>query len=94
VRQACPALFIVGFAAETEQLAANANKKLAAKGLDLIAANPVDHGLAFDRDDNELTLYWPGGERRLPRTDKARLATSLVAVIAERFAAHPTHAGR
>lgn len=92
VRHARPQLFIVGFAAETEQLAAHAHKKIARKGLDLIAANPVDHGRAFNQDDNELSLYWPGGERHLPRADKATLAAALVAVIAERYAAQPTHA--
>ncbi|TAM10809.1 MAG: bifunctional phosphopantothenoylcysteine decarboxylase/phosphopantothenate--cysteine ligase CoaBC [Nevskiaceae bacterium] len=92
VRKAQPQLFIAGFAAETENLAANAHKKIARKGLDLIAANSVAAGRAFSTDDNELHVYWPGGERLLPRADKATLAAALVAVIAERFAAQPTHA--
>ena len=31
----------------------------------MIAANQVGEGLAFDCDDNALTVYWPGGQREL-----------------------------
>lgn len=79
--------FTVGFAAETEQMETHARAKLAAKGLDLVAANRVGPGLAFDQDDNELQLYWPGGERRLERAGKLKLARQLVAVIAARLPA-------
>ena len=52
----------------------------------MIAANQVGEGLAFDCDDNALTLYWQGGKRELERAPKCQLASELVAVIAERFA--------
>jgi phosphopantothenoylcysteine decarboxylase/phosphopantothenate--cysteine ligase len=78
---------VVGFAAETQNVERNALAKLEAKRLDMIAANQVGDGLAFDCDDNALTVYWPGGRRELPRAGKAELAARLVAVIAERFAA-------
>jgi phosphopantothenoylcysteine decarboxylase/phosphopantothenate--cysteine ligase len=78
--------FTVGFAAETADVEAYAQAKLEAKGLDLIAANFVGEGAAFDRDDNALTLLWRGGGRlQLPRTDKGTLARELVRTITERF---------
>jgi phosphopantothenoylcysteine decarboxylase / phosphopantothenate---cysteine ligase len=82
-----PRPFVVGFAAETQNVERNALAKLEGKGLDMIAANQVGDGLAFDCDDNALTVYWPGGRRDLPRAGKAELAARLVGVIAERFAA-------
>jgi phosphopantothenoylcysteine decarboxylase/phosphopantothenate--cysteine ligase len=80
-----PRPMVVGFAAETQNVERNALAKLEGKRLDMIAANQVGDGLAFDRDDNALTVYWPGGRRELPRAGKAELAARLVAVIAERF---------
>jgi phosphopantothenoylcysteine decarboxylase/phosphopantothenate--cysteine ligase len=52
----------------------------------MIAANQVGDNLAFDCEDNALTVYWPGGRRELARAPKRRLADELVGVIAERFA--------
>jgi phosphopantothenoylcysteine decarboxylase/phosphopantothenate--cysteine ligase len=77
--------FTVGFAAETENVTEHARAKLEAKGLDLVAANRVGDGLAFDRDDNELELLWPGGGLRLPRAAKSELARQLIDLIAERY---------
>jgi phosphopantothenoylcysteine decarboxylase / phosphopantothenate---cysteine ligase len=80
--------FVVGFAAETQNVERNALAKLEGKNLDMIAANLVGEGLAFDQDENALTVYWRGGGRReLKRAGKAQLAADLVALIAERFAA-------
>ncbi|HVF17483.1 MAG TPA: bifunctional phosphopantothenoylcysteine decarboxylase/phosphopantothenate--cysteine ligase CoaBC [Steroidobacteraceae bacterium] len=79
--------FLVGFAAETENVERNALAKLSGKNLDMIAANKVGDGLAFDKDDNALTLYWQGGKRELSLTSKSALARQLVEVIAERFRA-------
>ncbi|MGH8457268.1 MAG: bifunctional phosphopantothenoylcysteine decarboxylase/phosphopantothenate--cysteine ligase CoaBC [Stenotrophobium sp.] len=87
LRAAHPALFMVGFAAETEKLSEHAQGKLKNKKLDLIAANLVGNGRAFDRDDNALHLFWPGGERELAPASKAELARELAQVIAERYAA-------
>jgi phosphopantothenoylcysteine decarboxylase/phosphopantothenate--cysteine ligase len=79
--------FLVGFAAETEHVERNALTKLANKNLDMIAANKVGDGLAFDKDDNALTVYWQDGKRELSLTSKAALARQLVELIAERFRA-------
>jgi len=73
--------FVVGFAAETENLERHARAKLERKKLDLIAANRVGGGAGFDADDNELTLLWPGGKEALPRASKHDLATALLARI-------------
>ena len=81
-----PRPFVVGFAAETQNVERNALAKLEGKRLDMIAANQVGDGLAFDCDDNALTVYWPDGKIELPRAGKAELAARLIAVIAERHA--------
>ena len=69
-----PRPFVVGFAAETQNVERNALAKLEGKNLDLIAANQVGENLGFDQDDNALTVYWNGGERELARCSKAQLA--------------------
>jgi phosphopantothenoylcysteine decarboxylase/phosphopantothenate--cysteine ligase len=76
--------FVVGFAAETENLERNACAKLERKKLDLIAANRVGHGAGFDVEDNELTLFWPSGKQALPKASKHDLAIALLARIAAR----------
>lgn len=86
-RERFPKLFIAGFAAETEQLAARAQAKLKDKKLDLIAANPVGDGRAFDTEDNRLHVYWQDGEGDLGHGSKASLARALVALIIEQLTA-------
>ena len=81
VRAAQPSLFMVGFAAETEQLETHAREKLAKKKLDLIAANWVGDGKAFDTDDNALQLFWNGGEAEIASAPKADVAKALVAQL-------------
>ncbi len=78
--------FMVGFAAETQDVEANAQAKLKAKGLDMIAANRVGPGVGFDCDDNRLTILWPGGGQELPPGNKQDLARQLILLIAERSA--------
>jgi phosphopantothenoylcysteine decarboxylase/phosphopantothenate--cysteine ligase len=82
-----PRPFVVGFAAETQNVERNALAKLEGKRLDMIAANQVGDNLAFDCEDNALAVYWPGGKQDLGRGPKRRLAAALVALIAERRAA-------
>ncbi len=88
-----PRPFCVGFAAETGDLMAWAQRKRMSKGVELIAANPVDGGRGFDHDDNELLLVWEGGSKRLERTSKTRLARQLVDEIAVRYADATTSQG-
>ncbi|MGC8763154.1 MAG: bifunctional phosphopantothenoylcysteine decarboxylase/phosphopantothenate--cysteine ligase CoaBC [Acidobacteriota bacterium] len=77
--------FLCGFAAETENLKANAQKKLREKGLDLIAANDVSReGLGFDSDRNALLLLFAGGrEERIREGTKAECARALLDAIVE-----------
>lgn len=75
--------FVVGFAAETQDVERNARSKLECKRLDMIAANQVGDGVAFDRDDNALLLLWPGGREELPSCGKLELARQLVGRIAQ-----------
>lgn len=91
--------FTVGFAAETENLEAHARAKLAAKALDMVAANWVGQGRGFDSDENALTLFWPlpasqdsnvpvhlqGDSMELPHAAKDKLARDLISVISERY---------
>ena len=75
-------LFCVGFAAESQDLAANAQAKRARKGVPLLVANigPA----TFGRDDNALLLVDDEGLTELPRASKRHLAQQLVAEIARR----------
>jgi phosphopantothenoylcysteine decarboxylase / phosphopantothenate---cysteine ligase len=77
--------FLVGFAAETHDVASYAQDKLRRKGLDMIAANQVGGGLGFEAADNALTLYWADGALELPRASKPELAQQLIAQVAARY---------
>jgi phosphopantothenoylcysteine decarboxylase/phosphopantothenate--cysteine ligase len=71
---------IVGFAAETERVAENARKKLAAKNADLIVANDVTaEGAGFDHDTNIITLFARDGrDLPLPRMTKREAAHRIL----------------
>jgi phosphopantothenoylcysteine decarboxylase/phosphopantothenate--cysteine ligase len=76
--------FCVGFAAETRNLEQYARDKLNGKQLDMIAANLVGDGLAFDRHENALEVFSrDGSHHSLPMQDKQTLARQLIALIAE-----------
>jgi phosphopantothenoylcysteine decarboxylase / phosphopantothenate---cysteine ligase len=77
--------FVVGFAAETNDVEDNARIKLKRKKLDMIAANEVGDGIAFDCEDNALTVIWPGGKMEVPRGPKVEVARALIALIAKRL---------
>ena len=75
--------FVVGFAAETNDVAANARAKLEAKGIDLLVANDVSRsGIGFDADDNEVLLLdrW-GGARPLPKMRKTAVADAILSHV-------------
>ena len=80
-----PALFMVGFAAETDDLETHARGKLERKGLQMIAANRVGDGRAFEVDRNALQVFWPGGSATLDEGPKADVARALAALIADRY---------
>ena len=77
--------FTVGFAAETNDLRTYAIGKLESKRLDMIVANCVRGGKAFDSDDNAVEVFWEGGEQAFPEAAKTELAAGLIDLIAARF---------
>ncbi|MFK5130410.1 bifunctional phosphopantothenoylcysteine decarboxylase/phosphopantothenate--cysteine ligase CoaBC [Glaesserella parasuis] len=77
--------FVVGFAAETQNVADYAKDKLQRKNLDLICANDVSGGQVLGQDQNSLHLFWQNGEKILPLADKGKLAEGLVAEIVTRY---------
>lgn len=82
-----PAL-VVGFAAETENVVANATAKLAKKGCDWIVANDVSPATGtFDGDDNAVHLISAGGAETWPRMSKRGVAEKLARRIAEKLEA-------
>ena len=78
--------FTVGFAAETENLEHNAQRKLLRKNLDMVAANWVGREQGgFESDRNALDVFWRNGAIQLPLTGKTQLAQQLISLIAERL---------
>jgi phosphopantothenoylcysteine decarboxylase/phosphopantothenate--cysteine ligase len=73
--------FCVGFAAETEDLMANAQAKREKKRIPLLAANLAQE--TFGKDSNALTLFDDAGVHELPRAPKIALARQLVEHIAK-----------
>ena len=70
---------LVGFAAETDDLATNAREKMRRKNLDAIVANDVSRAeIGFESDDNEVRIFFPDGEiRELPLTTKDGIAAGV-----------------
>jgi phosphopantothenoylcysteine decarboxylase/phosphopantothenate--cysteine ligase len=80
--------YVVGFAAETNDVELHARAKLERKNLDLIAVNEVGDCKGFDRDDNQVVVLWDnGGRQELGEGSKTVLARRLMALIAERYLA-------
>jgi phosphopantothenoylcysteine decarboxylase/phosphopantothenate--cysteine ligase len=72
--------FLVGFAAETNDVRAHAADKLQAKGVDLLVVNDVSQqGIGFDAEDNQVLLLdrW-GGALELPRMSKLEVAHAIL----------------
>ena len=85
-RAASGALYCVGFAAETQDLLANASAKRLRKGIPLVVGNIGPD--AFGQDENALLLVDAKGSREIPRNSKLALARLLVQEIAVQAAAH------
>lgn len=83
---------VVGFAAETDDLVANATAKLARKGADIIVANDVSHGSGIGPkgvmggDRNRVRIVTRGGIEEWPELSKEEVADRLAALIAQRLA--------
>ena len=76
---------VVGFAAETQDLEINAQKKLHAKNCDAIVANDVSSSeTGMESDENEVTIFFRNGEsRKISRAQKKVIARELVKIIAK-----------
>ncbi len=73
-----PGQILVGFAAETEDIFANAQKKMLAKNLDLLVLNEIsDANPAFDCEENQVFLERPDGVRKLEKMSKALIAAQV-----------------
>jgi phosphopantothenoylcysteine decarboxylase/phosphopantothenate--cysteine ligase len=84
--QGRPAL-VVGFAAETRDLIANARAKLERKGCDMIVANDVSESAGvFGGDDNEVHLVSASGVTSWPRSSKTEIAAKLLIRLADELA--------
>ena len=77
-----PDQYVVGFAAETNDVLMNAHAKLQKKNADMIVANQVGDGLAFGTDNNEVWLVTEGDDVLLPLMSKRAVAERLVEVVA------------
>jgi phosphopantothenoylcysteine decarboxylase/phosphopantothenate--cysteine ligase len=78
--------YVVGFAAETQNLAQYAEGKRRNKGLDMICANDVARSdIGFNSDQNALLLYEASGVTELARASKLVIAEQLIAIIASRL---------
>ena len=74
--------YMVGFAAETDDLLENARKKLEIKKLDLIIANDVsDKSIGFDSNENEVTLITSSEELLLDRDSKKKISKKILEFI-------------
>jgi phosphopantothenoylcysteine decarboxylase / phosphopantothenate---cysteine ligase len=84
-----PGQTLVGFAAETDDVEANAAAKLARKPVDLLVVNDVSvPGAGFESDTNEVRIMSPSGAtEQVDRRDKRAVARAVLdAVIAQRAA--------
>jgi phosphopantothenoylcysteine decarboxylase/phosphopantothenate--cysteine ligase len=71
---------LIGFAAETENLEANALKKIKSKNLDLIVANNVmEQDIGFESNNNEVTIYFEDGKNvKIPKMSKIELGDHII----------------
>jgi phosphopantothenoylcysteine decarboxylase/phosphopantothenate--cysteine ligase len=83
---------VVGFAAESHKVLVNAQKKLQAKRLDLIAANDISTQEAgFGVDTNRVTLLYPDGEvEALPLMSKEEIADLLIGKVCQLLQKSPS----
>jgi phosphopantothenoylcysteine decarboxylase/phosphopantothenate--cysteine ligase len=75
---------VVGFAAETENVEDNAQKKLREKNCDIVVAN--DALIGMESDENEVTILFRDGEmKRISRDSKKIISRDLVKVFENYF---------
>ena len=74
---------VVGFAAETDNVETNAQKKLLKKNCDVVVANDVSRAdSGMESDENEVTILFRGGEnKKISRTPKKIVARELIKIF-------------
>lgn len=78
--------FVVGFAAETQDVASYARSKLEKKNLNMIIANDVSNtDIGFNSDNNSVTVFWGENQQDFPRMSKSALANELIELIAHQY---------
>lgn len=73
--------FVIGFAAETNQLLEKAQAKLIHKKLDMIIANQVGAGIGMGSDENSATVLWNNQHKVFEKMTKKKLAQELISFI-------------
>jgi phosphopantothenoylcysteine decarboxylase/phosphopantothenate--cysteine ligase len=86
---------VVGFAAETNDVLANARKKLESKRLDAIVLNDVSQpGIGFDSERNAVTILTHGGAETVPETSKWEVAHRVLDTVVKLKTERKAHSGR
>lgn len=77
--------YVVGFAAETDDLLKNATQKMQRKGLDMVVANDVgDPEIGFNVDDNAVTILRPGqASKTIAKQSKTMIAKSILEMVSQ-----------
>lgn len=75
--------YVVGFAAETNDVIRNAREKLKRKNLDVIIVNDVsDPSIGFEGDENQVTVVFPESEQELEKQSKYKIAQQVIKLVA------------
>jgi phosphopantothenoylcysteine decarboxylase/phosphopantothenate--cysteine ligase len=83
---------VIGFAAETNDVLANARKKLESKRLDAIVLNDVSQpGIGFDSERNAVTIITHAGAETVPETSKWEVAHRVLDAVVKLKAERKTH---
>ena len=78
--------FVIGFAAETQDVAQYARGKLESKNLNMIIANDVSNAeIGFNSDNNSVTAFWDESQQEFPCMSKSALSHQLIDLIAHQY---------
>lgn len=80
------AKYTIGFAAETNDLITNAQKKLQEKQVDMLIANEVGENIGFNSDENAVTIFLGNKNICLEKENKISLAGKIVKILADEIA--------
>ena len=81
-----PNSFVVGFAAETENIEENSRKKITEKNLNMIISNDVSNkSIGFDSDDNEVTIYTENEKILIEKDTKFKVAQKIINEIVNKI---------